>query len=394
MKKNIVWIHSHFLFWMGGTKYVYEVVKRLAKKHRVIVIVEAANPLAYQQYHQIGVELISLDALTSTSFLYWVALPWFIERRVTQINRIIKAHHFLAPDTTIISSMFPMNVIANKLGFRHLQLCYEPFAFFYDREFIATFSWLKKMFIKLVAGLYQHLDKQAVAVAHQVLTLNQVTQSAIKDIYQVDSELIFAGVDTKRFKPYVPPALNKLYRKRPVVIHSTDYSPVKGTDRVIKAMAKVVAKVPSALLLVTSTIRNQKAEDALKSLATSLGISRNLRFMGFISLEELPHYYSLAQVLVQGSNSARSGTTSMALPVKEAMCCETPAIRPDVGGDDVVDGVSGFLVDPADTDQLAEKIAYLLIYPAQARKMGRAARKAIANKYTWEKTVKRLSRFL
>ena len=84
----------------------------------------------------------------------------------------------------------------------------------------------------------------------------------------------------------------------------------------------------------------------------------------------------------------------MALPVKEAMCCETPAIRPDVGGDDVVDGVSGFLVDPADTDQLAEKIAYLLIYPAQARKMGRAARKAIANKYTWEKTVKRLSRFL
>jgi len=391
---NIVWIHSHFLYWMGGTKYIYEVVKRLSKKHNVLVIVERTNSLVVKQYRELGVPLITLNSATSIHPYYWLGLPFFIPRRVLQIKKILVERGLESSNTTLVSSMFPMNAVANQLDYQHVQLCYEPFAFFFDREFIKYFSPFKKIFIHFISGLYRHIDIKAVAQADSVVTLNQVTQAAILEQYQVSASVIYAGVDSKRFKPFVPPDLAKLYNGRPVVIHSTDYSPVKGTDRVIKAIAIAAEEHPKVLLLITSTISNPKAENELKQLAKSLRIEKNVRFMGFVSLEELPHYYSLATVMVQGSNSLKSGTTSMALPVKEAMSCETPAIRPDMGGEDVVDGQTGFLVDPVNTVLLAEKIAYILSHPKVGKQMGKAARQSIVKKYTWEKTVKRLEKML
>jgi len=405
MKKNIIWVHSHFLFWMGGTKFIYEVAKEInsrksgSKKlnqstYNLVVVVEDVSDLAKKQYQELGVELISLDSWTSTNPLYWLFLPWFIHRRAQQLSHLLQQRKFKNSETTLISSMFPMNAVANQLGLRHLQLCYEPFAFFYDQDFIKTFPWLKKLFIQLIAALYHNLDRHATKKADVVLTLNSVTQATIAETYQRESVLVYAGVDAQRFKPYVPEALKLKYHQRSVAIHSTDYSPVKGTDRVIKAMKLVVKQVPNSVLLITSTIKNPEAEAKLQAQAQRLGISNHVKFLGFLPILELPHYYSLAQVLVQGSNSAKSGTTSMALPVKEAMCCETPAIRPNLGGEDVVDGVTGFLVDPAETKILAQKMALLLSQPKLSKKMGKAARKSIADAYTWKKTTNRLLKHL
>ena len=151
-------------------------------------------------------------------------------------------------------------------------------------------------------------------------------------------------------------------------------------------MPDIVKKVPNAHLLITTTIEDENEKGNLISLANVLGVEKHVTFLGFVSLEKLPQYYSLANVLVQGSFSEKSGTTSMALPVKEAMCCETPAIRPDVGGNDVIDGESGYLVDPRDKSIMVEKIVLLLENDKLSQKMGRRARKYITKNYTWENT--------
>lgn len=288
--------------------------------------------------------------------------------------------------------MFPMNVIAQLLQLPHLQLCYEPFAFFYDREFIQHFSLFKKFFIQLVSLWGIPLDKWGTRHAHKVVTLNTTTQATIHEVYGVKAEPVYAGVNTKLFYPHVRPQLKRKYAKKKVVIHSTDYSPVKKTDRMIHVMARVVKKVPTAHLLITTTIENSTEKHKLESLAQQLGIAKHVEFLGFVPIEELPQYYSLALVFVQLASSARSGTTSMALPVKEALCCETPAIRADVGGEDVKDGVSGFLVNPAQEKKVADKIVWLLRHPQQARKMGKKGRENITRTYTWQKTARRIEK--
>ncbi len=390
-KRDVVWLHSHFLYWMGGTKFIFEVAKRLKKSNRVkslTLIVENASELAKTTYKQAGISLISLDQPTSTSAWYWLAFPFHILMDAGKVNQILKNNNLLPKSTTIISSMFPMNVVAALLPYRHVQNCYEPFAFFYDSEFISKFSMFKQLGIQLLAFLYGGLDKWATRRSDQVLTLNSVTQELMAEVFGVKSDLTQAGVDSQVFKPYVSAPILKKYAKNQVLIHSTDYTPVKGTDRVIKAMQAVAQKYPQSKLLITSTINNPLAKAKLERLATELGIANQVEFLGFLKYEELPQYYSLALGLVQGSSSSRSGTTSMALPVKEALACGTAALRPNVGAEDIIDGVTGFIVDPSDTAALSEKMMYLVADSKRAKSMGANGRQLILDRYNWEVTAK------
>jgi len=221
-----------------------------------------------------------------------------------------------------------------------------------------------------------------------------VTAKAIQDVFAVSAHSVYAGVNAKLFHPFVRSSLQKKYQDWKVVVHSTDYSPVKKTDELIKVFAAVVKKIPNAKLCITSTIENETAKTKLQKLAHALGIQKNIDFLGFVSITDLPQYYSLAIVFVQMATSAKSGTSSMALPVKEAMCCGTPAIRPDVGGEDVADGISGFLMSSKNRGQLANKIVYLLAHPQEAKIMGKKARTAIIGKYSWEATAKNIFQYL
>ena len=284
--------------------------------------------------------------------------------------------------------MFPMNVVAHFLGIKHFQNCYEPFAFFYDKDFVSQFNLTKKIFIKILAFLYSPLDIWATKQAKMVLTLNNVTKKKIKKNYSVDSIKTQAGVNSTLFKPYISQKIKNKYKNNQIAIHSSDYSPVKRTDLVIKAFAQIAKKLPKAKLLITTTIEDKEREKLLKKITQKLEIDSQVEFLGFLPIKEVPQYYTLANVMIQGAFSESSGTTSMSLPVKEAMCCETPAIRPDMGGEDVEDGKTGFLADPRDTEELSKKMFILIKNKKLSKQMGKKARLFIKNKYTWKNSAK------
>ena len=388
-KKNVIWLHSHFLYWMGGTKFIYQVISEIKKSRKIgkiIIGVERSSNLIKKNYQEIGLEINEINVISSNNIFYWLLLPVFLLVDLLNLRRLIKKNNLKLKDTIVISSMFPMNVVAEFSGIKHIQNCYEPFAFFYDEEFISQFSWLKKIFLKILALIYIPLDTWATKRAEVLLTLNTTTQKTIKTVYGRNSVKTQAGVDSSFFKPYVSVAVQKKYHGRKIVIHSTDYSPVKGTDKVITAFARVVEAIPEALLLITTTIDDSARRTVYEQLTEKLRIHNKVRFLGFVPIKLLPQYYSLASAMVQGASSEKSGTTSMSLPVKEEMCCETPAIRPDMGGEDVQDNKTGFLVDPNNTHLLTKKIIFLLRHDALAKKMGKMARKTIKEKYTWKKT--------
>lgn len=386
---NLVWLHSHFLFWMGGTKFVYEVLKQLqsdTQLQSITVIVDRVSPSVRDMFRRLNVDIVELGGPTSTHFVYWLFLPVLNWLRAHQVRRIQIDRGLRANNTIVVSSMFPMNAVAKLIGYRHIQNCYEPFAFFYDHEFIAKFPLLKRVAIKLLGLVYRSLDIAATQSAAVVLTLNSVTQKLIAETYARRSVLTQAGVDTSLFRPFVSTEIRSRYKNKKIVIHSTDYSPVKGTDRVLHAMKEVVAQEPTAHLLITSTLKNERAQQALQNLAQELGIASHCSFLGFVPIDELPQLYAMAVVLVQGSSSERSGTTSMALPVKEAMCCGTTAIRPSAGSEDTVDGQTGYICDPRDTARLAKLIVNVLADTRRAKKMGLQARNFISARYSWPAT--------
>jgi glycosyltransferase involved in cell wall biosynthesis len=76
--------------------------------------------------------------------------------------------------------------------------------------------------------------------------------------------------------------------------------------------------------------------------------------------------------------------------VLEAMASERPVIATNIGGspDQVVEGVTGFLVPPNDPEALADKIQLLLADSELLKKMGKAGRERVMTEFPVERMVR------
>ena len=129
--------------------------------------------------------------------------------------------------------------------------------------------------------------------------------------------------------------------------------PEKGHDLVIRALASF----PEARLFL---IGRGPQERSLRALATTLGLSERVRFMGLLTQHELAQIYGAADLLVLASS--REGWASVLL---ESMACGTPVVATDVGGaKEVIRAPEAGMIVPERTPQmLANAIGQLLQPP-------------------------------
>ena len=124
----------------------------------------------------------------------------------------------------------------------------------------------------------------------------------------------------------------------------------------------------------------------LQDLINKYDLQQNVRLIGYVPFNKLAKLYAACQIFVLP-------TLAEATPavVKEAMACGKPVIATKVGGIPLLikDGQTGFLVDPADEKQIAEKIAYLIDEPTERERIGTLARKFIEEEFAWDKILKK-----
>jgi len=153
----------------------------------------------------------------------------------------------------------------------------------------------------------------------------------------------------------------------------------KGVDCFLKAASKIVNKKPSVKFLI---VGSGPLETGLKDMATELGISKNVIFTGW--RDDIYDIISCFDALIQPTTTFPE---SFGNTILEAMTLSKPVIASRVGGSDeiVIDGKTGFTVEPGDVEQLAEKIIILLNNKKLARKMGYNGRKSSEKKYDAKK---------
>ena len=120
----------------------------------------------------------------------------------------------------------------------------------------------------------------------------------------------------------------------------------------------------------------------LERSITRLGLAGRVRLLGHI--EERAELAALYQGALGYIHPAHyEGLPTVLL---EAMACGCPAVATAVSGalDVIEDGVNGLLVPPRDPQGLAAAVVRLLGEPALAQRLGRAARRTIEERYSWE----------
>lgn len=154
---------------------------------------------------------------------------------------------------------------------------------------------------------------------------------------------------------------------------------VKGQTYLLRACAAVAKEFPDFVLLVAG--RGEQLE-SLEEEARSLGIERNVRFLGF--REDVPALLDAIDVFVLPS-------VSEGLPVSilEAMARGKAVVASNIGGipEVVKDGMTGYLVPPSDPEALTAKILLFLHHPQLAADMGESGRKRVQEAFSLDKMV-------
>jgi L-malate glycosyltransferase len=136
-----------------------------------------------------------------------------------------------------------------------------------------------------------------------------------------------------------------------VVIHVSNFRPVKRVQDVVKTFAKISTTMPAKLLLVGDGPEITR----VCKLVREFGLEGQVIFLG--KQENLDELYSISDLMLLLSEKESFGLVAL-----EAMACGVPCIGTNVGGlPEVVEhGVTGFICEVGDIEDISTKAVALL----------------------------------
>jgi len=215
------------------------------------------------------------------------------------------------------------------------------------------------------------------AVSHSLKT---DTLSALGIRREIDVIPNFLDVDQyrRRFDAAFRERIAAADRFDAVIVHVSNFRPVKRVDAVIEVFRQVRQRVRARLVL----IGDGPVRPAVERKVSEDGLTGEVVFAG--EQAELVPWLSMADLFL-----LPSAQESFGLAALEAMACEVPVVASHVGGlpEVVDDGVTGFLCPPDRLDLMADRSVELLTQAPRHASMARAAAEMVRSRYRPELVV-------
>ncbi|WP_062211665.1 glycosyltransferase family 4 protein [Streptomyces sp. NBRC 109706] len=199
------------------------------------------------------------------------------------------------------------------------------------------------------------------------------------------------GVDEKLFHPGSGGAALRAdlgLADRPVVVCVSRLVPRKGQDTLIRAMPRVLAAQPDAVLAI---VGGGPYRADLERLAARQGVAGAVRFLGEVSWSELPAHFGIGDVFAMPCRTRNRGldVEGLGMVYLEASATGLPVIAGDSGGapDAVLDGETGWVVrggGPHAPRETADRIVTLLQDPELRTRMGTRGRAWVEERWRWD----------
>ncbi len=181
-------------------------------------------------------------------------------------------------------------------------------------------------------------------------------------------------------------ALNRQPADPPSLLSVGDIKPRKGQLVSLQAFARVKDKFPQVRYRIIGDFSPSNSYyRQIQNFIVENGLD-NVELLGTVSGTRLHDYFRQASIFVLTPQQDGLNFEGFGLVYLEAGACGLPVVATRTGGvsDAVLDGKTGFLVDPQDVDGISQAITHLLSDPDLARRMGQANREW-AETLTWER---------
>ena len=259
----------------------------------------------------------------------------------------------------------------------------EPYSRLNSNEkFMVSFNWLLRVF-----------EEKMLERSNRIIAVSDFTRRELLQYYKVKEDkirVIHNGVDVNKFKPTNdrPKAKAELgFNPEDTAILSVGrlYAR-KGLFTLIESMPLVTRKFKNAKFIIAGKGLSNEMKK-LMSYAAKLRVKDSIVFTGYFPDKKLPRLYQAADIFVFSTFYE-----NLPFAVLEALSTGLPVVTTGVGGipEMIEDGKNGFLVEPSNPEELADKILYYLGHSAVASEMALRARETVENQFDWRLVVKKV----
>ncbi len=223
----------------------------------------------------------------------------------------------------------------------------------------------------------QQTEREIMASASKIVAFSPHERDAMARLYGADPkriELVPCGVDLSRFRP-----LDQEESRRrlglngdKVFLYVGRIESLKGVDLLVHTAAHLEIPQGVRVLVVGGDDGQNQEVERLRQLAQDLDVAEVVDFVGQVDQEELPVYYSAADVCV-----VPSFYESFGLAALESMACGTPVVASRVGGLSTIiqHGHTGYLKSWRCPEAFANSLEMITSSKSLLESMGQAARR-------------------
>jgi D-inositol-3-phosphate glycosyltransferase len=235
-------------------------------------------------------------------------------------------------------------------------------------------------------------ERDTVQDCRRIIVATEKEKQDLVSYYDAKAEkvgVVPCGVNMELFKP-----IDKALAKRTlglkadkILLFVGRIDPLKGIDKLIKTIP-LLKNQGNLKLVVVGGDENSRVElDELKQLAIQLNIQEAIDFRGLVKQEQLPYFYSAADVCIVPSYYESFGLVPL-----EALACGTPVVATDVGDlkHIIKQGETGCIVADNSPERLATGINSILNRPSADIESSLSIRASVS-KWTWENIAEKVN---
>jgi len=365
-----------FLPHVGGIeKVVNEQSKRLRTRNfePTIVTNRIGTPKRY------AVDGVDVECYESLNTGFRLGIPYSIPTvasfptflKAVNSSKIVHAH----------GHPYLTSLVAGKLAKRYS----KPFVLTQHNTFIEY----NNMFEDVERLNDLTVGKQTLKEADKIIAVSGATKDYVLSLGAKPKKItvLHNGVDLAKFRPLAGKR-EEMRRKLGIPQNAIVVLTVRrlvyknGVDTLIDSANIAVKKNPRIVFL---AVGKGPDSDGVKLRIAQLGIEGNFKLAGFVSDEDLPFYYNVADLFVLPSKSGEG----LPLVALEAMACALPIIATDVGGiREILMKDYGKLVPPNQPELLAKAVLDFADVDFSSRK--KELRAMMEEKFSWDANVERL----
>jgi len=340
----------------------YKEAKSLAKVHDVIVIAPSDEPIDKEID---GIRVITVRKLTN-KILHPITM-WKIFRE--GLKQECDVCHCHAPGGLFLGALLKIS--------KRSKVVYDA------REHYPSLIAENSLFPDFVRPLVRFLadieERVLIRFADVVITVDEIL--ALK--YRKHHNNVYIISNYPRLELFKPDDLNS---ENGGIIYVGGLS----RDRGIYQMIEVANKTNVKLICVGNFTDELNKKEITNFLEENP--SKNVVFTGYLSHSKVVEYINMSRLGLILHQPIPRYIHAVSIKLFEYMACGKPVVVsnfPEIRKV-VKEADCGILVDPTDVDEIENAILYLLEHPEEAKRMGENGRRAVEERYNWDKMEEKL----